>query len=168
MGNEKIGVFMKDQELIKHAAIKTKEGWIMMGKQHADCYHTATHAGLDACTKVDSQGFVTNKGRYVNRKEGGEIAFKAGQIDKPTSMLFSEDLWSPRHGGIHSYCSVRGYIKASTPEDKEGSFTRRFTSWWNTVEPFGYDHPETREPIHYLFIEADRLIENLKKESSYE
>ncbi len=39
------------------------------------------------------QGFLTSKNRFVERKEAGEIAFKAGQISEPTDFLFSEDLY---------------------------------------------------------------------------
>lgn len=44
-----------------------------------------------------TQGFLTNKGRFVNRKEAFEIAWKAGQLDSdinsPEGTLFSEDLY---------------------------------------------------------------------------
>jgi len=148
-------------EEIKHAAVRTKEGWVFMGKQHADCHHAITNAGFNPCTKADSQGFVTNKGRYVDRKEGGAIAFKANQIDKPTSMLFSEDLWSPRHGGKYGYCSIRGYV-LSKSDDESSELLSRFRRWWDAVEPFGYDHPDTRKPIEDLFREADNVINALK------
>jgi len=42
-------------------------------------------------------GFVTDTGEFVDRKEAGRMAFEAGQIDKPTDCLFSENLtgdWS--------------------------------------------------------------------------
>lgn len=44
------------------------------------------------------QGFLTNKGRYVNRVEAFYIAWKAGQITKEEKPgrnpeLYSEDLW---------------------------------------------------------------------------
>ena len=44
-----------------------------------------------------TQGFLTNKNRFVNRDEGLEIAFDAGQLkdlDKSREgQLFSEDLY---------------------------------------------------------------------------
>jgi hypothetical protein len=40
-----------------------------------------------------SQGFITNFNRYVERKEGGEIAFKAGQTSELKETLYSEDLY---------------------------------------------------------------------------
>jgi hypothetical protein len=46
----------------------------------------------------DDQGFLTNKGRFVGRREALQIALKSGQpmIDHPSrhqTLLFSEDLW---------------------------------------------------------------------------
>ena len=40
-----------------------------------------------------TQGFMTNKSRFVNREDGASIAFKSGQIDQEKKMLFSEDLY---------------------------------------------------------------------------
>lgn len=43
-----------------------------------------------------TQGFITDKGRFVNRVEAYYIAWKAGQLlngEKPTPQLYSEDLW---------------------------------------------------------------------------
>ena len=39
------------------------------------------------------QGFLTSDDRFVDRKEGGQIAFDAGQTAKLTECLFSEDLY---------------------------------------------------------------------------
>lgn len=39
------------------------------------------------------QGFLTNLNRFVDRKEGGEIAFKANQTKTLKETLFSEDLY---------------------------------------------------------------------------
>lgn len=43
-----------------------------------------------------TSGFITSTGRYVDRKEGCEIARAAGQIVKkhgPDWELYSEDMW---------------------------------------------------------------------------
>lgn len=39
------------------------------------------------------QGFLTNKNRFVDRKEGAQIAYRSGQIVELKETLFSEDLW---------------------------------------------------------------------------
>lgn len=43
----------------------------------------------------DEQGFLTDRGRYVNRKEAAIIALHAGQVKTlhAPPNLFSEDLW---------------------------------------------------------------------------
>lgn len=46
----------------------------------------------------ENQGFLTNKGRFVNRVEGFYIADRAGQIieksgNKGVPELYSEDMW---------------------------------------------------------------------------
>lgn len=45
---------------------------------------------------VGVQGFLTNTGRFVDRKEGAKIALATGQIKElkyQPNTLFSEDLW---------------------------------------------------------------------------
>lgn len=43
----------------------------------------------------DRQGFLTNTGRYVNRRDAAVIALAARQVDKLIAApdLYSEDLW---------------------------------------------------------------------------
>lgn len=83
-------------ELIVCAAIKRVNGEIVCGVRHADC-------GIDAtCT----HGFMTNKSRFVDRKEAFKIANRASQIkyypknvlewhlkNKTYPSLFSENLY---------------------------------------------------------------------------
>lgn len=101
---------MKDKEEIKHAAVKTECGLIMLGKSHADCIHKAHHTGLKASQGARAQGFMTSKGRYVEREEAAKIAVKAKQVNPNIDFLFSEDLWSKHSGGSYEYDYVKGYI----------------------------------------------------------
>lgn len=39
------------------------------------------------------QGFLTDRGRFVDREIAREIAFAAGQTPEHDGNLFSEDLW---------------------------------------------------------------------------
>ena len=41
------------------------------------------------------QGFLTNEGQFVTRKQAAVIAVRAGQVKSPSipSCLISEDLW---------------------------------------------------------------------------
>lgn len=70
-----------DKEAIqKYEELNIKYGW-----QEKDLTRCKT-----------TQGFITNKGRFVNRKEAYKIALNTGQIDSSNGVdgeLFSEDLY---------------------------------------------------------------------------
>jgi len=70
-------------------------GIVFCGWRHANCiYQAVAMTGLPSYKMGEvEQGFLTNKNRFVDRKEGGKIAFAAGQTDELKSYLFSEDLW---------------------------------------------------------------------------
>ncbi|OJH53448.1 hypothetical protein ATN81_18815 [Agrobacterium pusense] len=64
-------------------------------------HHTIIQT-MDAQMNIDgavatpqTQGFITDKGRFVNRVEAFYLAHKAGQITSGTTgpQLYSEDLW---------------------------------------------------------------------------
>lgn len=94
-------------ELIKHAAWMRKDGSMAIGKHHGMCLQTSPP---DTCLKGrDSQGFKTSTGRFVDREEAAEIAFKAGQIDEQPSILFSEHMWHKVFKGHHEYDKLKGY-----------------------------------------------------------
>jgi hypothetical protein len=77
-------------EFVCCAAIKRTDGIILAGRNHA---FIIKHSPKDTCRGDNSlQGFITSKARFVGRSEAGEIAFGAGQIKKPTNLLFSEDI----------------------------------------------------------------------------
>lgn len=69
-----------EEEIQKYEELKYKYGW--------------QEDSLTRCNVV--QGFITNTGRFVNRKEAWKIARAAGQIDDNGGHgkeLFSEDLY---------------------------------------------------------------------------
>jgi len=75
-------------------------GIVICGHRHGQCIWTVgSLTGLRTCTFADDatgeheQGFLTNKNRFVNRHEAGEIAFKAGQTPTLLLTLYSEDLY---------------------------------------------------------------------------
>ena len=79
----------------KIAQIESKEVdgvevWMVSWEsRHGDGYYDTRR-----CETI--QGFITNKGRFVNRKEAFQIALAAGQIDESAGVggeLFSEDLY---------------------------------------------------------------------------
>jgi len=74
---------------IKCAAIKQKDGVIVEGLYHGECFKKAKGKGKGAI-----QGFMTDCGKFVDRIEGLKIATEANQIIKkyrPYDELLSED-----------------------------------------------------------------------------
>lgn len=98
-------------EVIKHAAVKSNCGMVLIGKCHAHCFQQGANTGLDMSPKADDQGFFTSFGRYVDRKEAATIAVKAGQVRPLIGVLFSEDLWSESIGGKFKYDNIKGYYE---------------------------------------------------------
>jgi len=75
-------------------------GIVVTGHRHGQCIWTiGCLTGLRAVTFAEDgigeneQGFLTSKNRFVNRKEGGEIAFAAKQTQELKTTLYSEDLY---------------------------------------------------------------------------
>jgi len=80
------------------------KGLVFCGARHCHCMHTMTSiTGLNSTVPEVGkyvQGFLTNKNRFVNRREAYDIAFKANQIIGPNKGhatnsigLTSEDLY---------------------------------------------------------------------------
>lgn len=85
-------------KLIKSSAIQRKsDGKIWTGLRHCNAIHAAIEDGIARVTAEDFiQGFVTDDGKFVNRREAFKIALNCNQlINVQTSvpMLTSEDLW---------------------------------------------------------------------------
>lgn len=77
---------IKGKERILHAAVKTVTGYVVVGKSHADCFWSGKNMGLEMSSRSHHQGFVTNKGRYVNRKIAAQIAKRCGQINSKSKI----------------------------------------------------------------------------------
>ena len=60
-----------------------------LGWRHADIIYKYG----DCIDQDDLGGFMTSKGRYVDRKEAAEIAYNAGQTEEKKSFLYSEDIY---------------------------------------------------------------------------
>lgn len=58
---------------------------IELGYRHHDIFHR-----FDGEMSECEQGFYTSKGRYVDRYEGMEIAFNAGQVSERTALHKSD------------------------------------------------------------------------------
>ena len=86
-------------ELIVAAAIRTAGVVVMVERpgRHGDCINVLHGRGF----KHDDHGFVTSHGRFVNRKEAGDLVQQTGQGSPSTRItsghLFSDDLWNDIH-----------------------------------------------------------------------
>lgn len=104
---------LKGKERIVHAAVKTVNGYVVIGRSHADCFYSGKNMGLEMSSKSKDQGFVSNKGRYVGRKVAAMIARRAKQLDpkskRKVSYLLSEDIWYQRER--FEYSQTRGYFE---------------------------------------------------------
>ena len=91
---------MDQEKIIGPAILFEGEVYAMSAPaRHNDIFaqYAEEHNGVITC-KLSSgvQGFITSKGRFVNRFEGMEIAKIAKQVQRYTGSskeLFTEDMW---------------------------------------------------------------------------
>ncbi len=79
-----------------HNCSNIKTGFVICGRRHHNCFAIlgqVLQPNKEYKQLDDKQGFLTNLNRFVDREEGGKIAFEAGQTDALVKKLFSEDLW---------------------------------------------------------------------------
>lgn len=70
----------------------TNDGVVICGHRHHSAIILAQRfVDIDGLLLID--GFLTSKNRFVDRKEGAEIAFAIGQIPEKQVILTSEDLY---------------------------------------------------------------------------
>ena len=77
-----------------------KTGIVICGWRHENCISNLAEVFPNRDYIINNkegdktiQGFLTNEGDFVDRKEGSRIAFEAGQTTKNDGCLFSEDLY---------------------------------------------------------------------------
>lgn len=103
------------KEEVRHAAWKAVGGFICIGRCHADCAFQGRNMGLKMSVRRKDQGFMTSKGRFVDRVNAAYIAKRADQVDKRGKRkiieLLSEDIWYRKD---MMYCFMRGYVKISS------------------------------------------------------
>ena len=75
--------------MIVQAAILDAKGIIYTAKRHHLIFKQKPNGALKRCP----QGFVTDKGEFVDRAMAAKIAYNCGQIKEPKRMLFSEDIY---------------------------------------------------------------------------
>lgn len=90
----------KDGKVHPHQPVNVETGIVICGRRHHNCY--AVLAGLLGHDKgkllvgKSGQGFLTDRNRFVGRKEAYLIAKKAGQLlreDSKVHVLTSEDIY---------------------------------------------------------------------------
>jgi hypothetical protein len=90
-------VWFQDGNKHIHQPINIDVGFVVTGRRHHNCFISVSILKNEDYRVSDygnnMQGFLTNKNRFVNRKEAAIIAYDAKQIDKPTEVLFSEDIY---------------------------------------------------------------------------
>lgn len=87
-----------EPEFVICAACITKEGRIFRGHRHDDAIQAAGKNGCHPSSLTATQGFITSKGRYVDREEAGRLQKAAGISSIQSTgyypeVLFSEDLY---------------------------------------------------------------------------
>ena len=89
-----------ENEIKQSLPINCESGIVILGHRHGQCIQTLLALkGLRTVTYTPdgaghhTQGFLTSKNRFVNRKEAAQIAFDMGQTKDLKGLLFSEDLY---------------------------------------------------------------------------
>lgn len=92
-----------EPERIVHAATlhrRTKRIYSVAAPgRHHQVLSMMRQVGLTTNHSENIQGFVTSRGRFLNRTEAAIVAKLAGQLIRktpPEDALFSEDLWDPQ------------------------------------------------------------------------
>jgi hypothetical protein len=86
-------IWYKDEKTPDHNVANVNSGLVLCGYRH--CHIIAQYSvmrGRTAGTNHE-QGFLTSNNRFVNREEGGKIAFAAGQTESLKTSLYSEDVY---------------------------------------------------------------------------
>jgi len=89
-------IWFDDGKEYVHNPSNIKTGFVIAGRRHHNCFAVLgqiLQPNLEYKALDDIQGFLTNTNRFVDREEGGRIAFEAGQTKELKKTLFSEDLW---------------------------------------------------------------------------
>lgn len=86
-------IFVDDGQIHPHQPKNILTGLVVCGRRHHNCFTTLALTNVEYKRNNTIQGFLTSHDRFVDRKEGAEIAFEAGQIKEETNILMSEDIY---------------------------------------------------------------------------
>jgi hypothetical protein len=90
-------IWFQDNKEHEHQPRNIDTGFVVCGRRHHNVFLIVADIKdipfRDYGYSKNIQGFMTSDDRFVDRKEGGQIAFDAGQTKKLKTTLFSEDLY---------------------------------------------------------------------------
>lgn len=92
-------LWLNDGNIHPHQPLNIIEGYVICGRRHHNCFATlsVTLGNGNYDKSAITQGFVTSKDRFVDRKFALKIALDYHQVDfdslTSTKELYSEDLW---------------------------------------------------------------------------
>lgn len=75
-----------------HNPINVSDGLVICGRRHHNIFGILYSLEINKGDN-NTQGFLTDLDRFVDREEAAIIAYNAGQINKRKKILFSEDLY---------------------------------------------------------------------------
>ena len=81
-----------------HQPVNIKTGYVVCGRRHHNCFMTvkALTGKIEKLDEEKTQGFLTSKDRFLNRKEAMIVAIACNQVKaegNKNNVLFSEDLY---------------------------------------------------------------------------
>lgn len=86
---------LKSRKIVA-AAIK-RDGIVFTGVRHGliirDMVSVMFLTDMNKPVLMSEQGFIDSNGKYWQREDAWDVAYKAGQIKKNHGTLYSEDLW---------------------------------------------------------------------------
>jgi hypothetical protein len=89
-------IWLQEAERAAHRPINTPGGVVISGFRHGNCISSIVALTGKRLFEHGEhvQGFLTNKNRFVDRKEGAEIWIKnGGKLNFNSIELYSEDLY---------------------------------------------------------------------------
>lgn len=105
---------MKNDPLKIVAAAYLHRGTIFTGSRHYRIIQDIACMLGERVDKNSQDGFMTNRGEFVNRTTGAAIAREAKQIPVDfTGTLFSEDLWPDPESTTRELAGIEGKLSIS-------------------------------------------------------
>ncbi len=87
-------IWYDDGEEYVHQPRNISHGFVICGRRHHNIINTIGQKFyFSTCENAHTEGFLTNKDRFVTRKEAAKIAYDYGQIKNIKKELYSEDLY---------------------------------------------------------------------------